>query len=119
MNNNPTDKEINKWSAKECGVDILHSENWSLLNDIKLPHYRHYSWDFRDPRCMAVIRGHFKICSNWSNIDPLKLWTSSNGTEIQMTDKFYHTSELIGAGKSPHEADCACLVNIWEASSEQ
>lgn len=106
MNNNLNDKAINEWSAKECGVDVVITG--SKLS-VVTPLYGLVFWDFRHPVCMAVIRGYFEIDTHCMD----KMWESDyTPLECQCV---VHT----GVAKTPHEADCACLVKIWEASHEQ
>ncbi len=104
-----SDLAINEWSAAQCGV-IFHKNvqpsnvQWYIPSDSENGVFGMGKWDFRHPVCMAVIRGNFNIRTNY---DTAGLAHS-------------HCADRRGEGiaESPHEADCACLVKIWEASNE-
>ncbi len=104
------DKEINEWAASQCGV-IFHKNvqpsnvQWYIPSDSENGVFGMGKWDFRHPVCMAVIRGHFMMESEY---DGLGTWSTTK----------FATHRIIGQANSPHEADCACLVKIWEASNE-
>ncbi len=98
-----SDLEINAWSAKECSQSIEYYDypkKWMWQAEGAPCLY----WDFRDPRCMAVIRGHFNIRTNYDTAGFAHSHCANRRGE--------------GIAESPHEADCACLVKIWEASNE-
>ncbi len=97
------DTEINEWAADKCGV--IHGGDvfgdWWTKGSVRV----NRKFDYLDPRCMAVIRGHFMMESEY---DGLGTWSTTK----------FATHRIIGQANSPHEADCACLVKIWEASNE-
>ncbi len=98
------DTEINEWAADKCGV--IHGGDvfgdWWTKGSVRV----NRKFDYLDPRCMAVIRGHFILHSSQT----VKGWLT--------VEHKSRTSPMFGKGDNPHEADCACLVKIWEASNE-
>ncbi len=104
-----SDSKINEWCAKEVGIEFVPVEDicWKL-NGEEHTKLRLYEWNYLDPRCMAVIRGHFKINCSFGGKDN---WNACQHV-------FGKAYEIQDVGNTPHEADCACLVKIWEASNE-
>ncbi len=101
--------EINEWLAKECGAEIkpvlymlptIHRYYWENNGGANA------GWDYKDPRCMAVIREHFKLCTD----------LISNDCEwMSQPDRML---EFIGMGKSPHLAEIACVEEIFNKRGE-
>ena len=91
--------ELDKWAAEQCGVDIQHSNSWSMNDNIGgLPKFRMYPWTLSDPRCMQVFRERFEIETTRTRGQ----WAASTTKDIFVFD----------FGKTIAEAEMACANAI-------
>lgn len=97
--------ELDKWAAEKCDITVREVDaryaipQHSFIRDGKL---FIYEWRLSDARCREIVREHFKIITNVP-YDPKYKW---------MAHQHFHTNWI--HGKTPEEAELACIAAIRE-----
>ena len=100
---------INKYLAKECGIEIENSLVFKIPDrGDGLPKYFHYEWDYKDPRCTAIIEAHFKLRTSYDDCS-----TGWWECEYPGFNDIYATDCA-----TPHEARCKCIEALHKRGSE-
>jgi len=109
-----SDKDINEWTAKKCGV-FLYAEPYFTTLPIFWLYFKldsvdfDYKWDFRDPRCMVTIRKYFGIETDWNiPTEGVIKWESCSNIGSVLVEDY----------ESPHDADTQCVIKLYEAEHE-
>ena len=92
-------KDIDKWFAEQCGVDLEGFYGWFQMVDGE-PAKEGQHWTIQDPRCREVIRDKFRI-------ETIRVF--------DLQDWYAYIDPFDGQGKTIAEAEIACCKAIYEA----
>ena len=116
---------IDEWAAEQCGVEIdynrfiISGAPTYLLPIDNGDSESYVFWSIHDPRCREIVREHFWLsttrASNSTVLMDGNYWgCTSTNTEIRRLYK-----KPVFYGKSPAEAEIACITAIYEAQKDE
>lgn len=107
--------DIDKWCAKQSKV-TLHGHEF-VIYETALGDKIYAEWTIKDPRCREIVRERFWLNTNRAGNSTALMdgnyWScSSSNNDVRRGLKPSYR------GKSPAEAEIACITAIWEARDE-
>jgi len=103
--------DIDKWFADKCGIDTCHNIYDNMDDNLYISGSRGYGiWSINDPKCREIIREKFALSMDAVEYDSSELRTDfcCDSKVLDITGGYYHSIK---------EAECACLLAIYESEN--
>ena len=106
---------VDKWAADQCGVQLDKITGCVLQAERGLaPWY----WTITDPRCREIVREHFWLSTTRAGNSTILMDGNYWGCTSTNTDIRSLYKKPVFYGKTPAEAEIACINAIYQATLE-